>query len=123
MFLNEHNNNMLIVNSTVDKRSGLIAAPIREPRGELMIRYEPDTKLLYIAAKALRDWCSDNQVSYKMLCDELKNMRVLKGLPKKSMSKGSDITTPSVVALMIDCSLATELDPEADAALVHANKE
>ena len=123
MFLNEHNNNMLIVNSTVDKRSGLTQAPIREPRGELMIRYEPDTKLLYIAAKALRDWCSDSQVSYKMLCDDLRKLNVLKGLPKKSMSKGSDITTPAVVALMIDCSLATELDPEVDATVEHANKE
>lgn len=121
MFLNEHNNNMLIVNSTVDKRSGLMAAPIREPRGELMSRYEPDVKMLYIAVKPLRDWCSDNQVSYKMLTDELKRMKVLKGTLKKSMSKGSDISTPPVMALMIDCSLATELDPEAEAPVKDAD--
>jgi hypothetical protein len=114
MFLNQHHNNMLIVNSFADRRTGLMETPVREPRGELMIRYEPDTKLLFISAKALRDWCADSQVSYKMLCDELKKMKVLKGLPKKSMSKGSDISSPSVVALMIDCGLATELDPEGD---------
>lgn len=114
MFLNQHNNNMLIVNSFVDRRNGLVEAPVREPRGELMIRYEPDTKLLFIAAKALRDWCSDTQISYKMLSDELKKMGVMKGLLKKSMSKGSDISTPSVVALMLDCSVATELDPEVE---------
>lgn len=113
-FLNEHNNNMLIVNSFVDRRAGLMEAPVREPRGELMIRFEPDTKLLYIAAKNLRDWCSDNQISYKMMCAELKKMGVLKALTKKSLSKGSDITTPSVTALMLDCTLAAELDPEAD---------
>lgn len=113
-FLNEHNNNMLIVNSFVDRRAGLVEAPVREPRGELMIRFEPDTKLLFISAKSLRDWCSDNQISYKMLCAELKKMGVMKALTKKSLSKGSDITTPSVTALMLDCSLAAELDPEAD---------
>jgi len=123
MFLNEHNNNMLIINSFVDRRSGLIEAPVREPRGELMIRFEPDTKLLFITAKSLRDWCSDNQISYKMLCEELKKLKVMKGLIKKSMSKGSDINTPSVVALMIDTSLATELDPEVEAKAPHENND
>lgn len=113
MFLNEKNNNMLIVNSTVDKRSGLTAAPIREPRGELMTRYEPDTKMLFISTKALREWCSKNQISYKMLCAELEKTAVTKGVVKKSMSKGSDIATPSVFALMVDVTITTELDPEA----------
>jgi hypothetical protein len=30
------------------------------------------------------------------------------------MSKGSDMTTPSVFALMIDCAVATDLDPEVE---------
>lgn len=123
MFLNEHNNNMLIVNSSVDRRSGLTEAPIREPRGELMTRYEPDMKMLYIAVKPLRDWCSENQISYKMLCEELKRMKVVKGLIKKSMSKGSDISTPSVVALMVDCTVATELDPDAEVFMTNENND
>ena len=114
MFLNEKNNNMLIVNSNIDKRSGLTEAPIREPRGELMTRYEPDKKLLFISSKALREWCSENQISYKMLCSELQKEKITTGIIKKSLSKGSDITTPSVFALVIDCTIATELDPEAE---------
>ena len=117
MFLNEFNNSMLVVNSFVDKRNGtaLMEAPIREPRGaQLISRYEPDTKLLYISVKPLRDWCSENQVSYKMLLDDLKKSKVVKGVVKKSMSKGSDISTPPVAALLIDCAVATELDPEVD---------
>ena len=120
-FLNEKNNNMLIVKSTVDKRSGLFEAPIREPRGELMTRYEPDKKMLYISAKALREWCSDSQISYKMLCSDLQKNNITKGVIKKSMSKGSDMTTPSVFALMIDCSVATELDPEVETTKHDAN--
>lgn len=114
MFLNEKNNNMLIVKSTVDKRAGLFEAPIREPRGELMTRYEPDTKMLFISAKALREWCSENQISYKMICADLQKAKIIKGIVKKSMSKGSDMTTPSVFALMIDCAVATDLDPEVE---------
>jgi hypothetical protein len=114
MFLNEKNNNMLIINSTVDKRSGLLEAPIREPRGELMTRFEPDKKLLFISTKALREWCSENQISYKMLCEDLQKNKITTGVLKKSLSKGSDITTPSVFALVIDCSVATDLDPEVE---------
>jgi hypothetical protein len=121
MFLNEKNNNMLIVNSTVDKRSGLIAAPIREPRGELMTRYEPDTKMLYISTKALREWCSKNQISYKMLCSDLEKHGITKGVIKKSLSKGSDITTPSVFALVVDVTTTTELDPEAGVVVKNDN--
>jgi len=112
LFLNEHNNNMLIVNSTVDKRSGLTQAPIREPRGELITRYEPDTKLLFITTKVLREWCSENQVSYKALTDELHKLGASSGAIKKAMSRGSDINTPAVNAVVIDCNKATTLDPE-----------
>lgn len=111
-FLNEKTNNMLIVNSSVDKRSGLTEAPIREPRGELMIRYEPDTKLLFISVKQLRDWCSENQISFKSLYEELRSQKITTGQVKKSMSKGSDITSPSVTAVVLDCSIAIELDVE-----------
>jgi hypothetical protein len=112
LFLNKHNNNMLIVKSTSDKRSGLFEVPIREPRGELITRYEPDTKHLFITVKILRDWCSDNQVSYKSLVDDLNKLGASLGVVKKAMSRGSDMTTPSVSALVIDCAKATVLDPE-----------
>jgi hypothetical protein len=79
-----------------------------------MTRYEPDTKMLFISAKALREWCSENQISYKMMCAELQKAKIIKGVVKKSMSKGSDMTTPSVFALMIDCAVATDLDPEVE---------
>ena len=121
LFLNEHNNNMLIVNSTVDKRSGLIEAPVREPRGELITRFEPDTKQLFITVKLLREWCSKNQVSYKGLTDELSTMGACHGVVKKAMSRGSDMSTPAVSALVIDCRKATALDPEEPSSPVPSN--
>jgi len=112
LFLNEHNNNMLIVNSTVDKRSGLMEVPVREPRGELITRFEPDTKQLFITIKILREWCSENQISYKGLVEDLHRMGACLGTLKKAMSRGSDMSTPAVSALVVDCTKATALDPE-----------
>ena len=112
LFLNKYNTNMLIVNSTVDKRSGLTQAPVREPRGELITRFEPDTKQLFITVKVLREWCSKNQVSYKALVDDLDRTGAGLGILKKAMSRGSDMSTPAVSALVIDCAKATVLNPE-----------
>lgn len=112
LFLNATNSNWLVVNSTADRRSGTFEIPVREPRGELINRLEPDTMKLYITAKKLREWCNDNQISYKALEKNLIKTGVSIGLVKKSMSKGSDIATPAVAALVIDCAKATELDIE-----------
>jgi hypothetical protein len=121
LFMNKHNNNMLIVNSTVDKRTGMFVAPIREPRGELILRYEPDTKLLFVASKPLREWCSSQQVSYNGMIRQLVAQKISPGVIKKSLSKGSDITSPSVGALVVDCTVAAELDPESKQATPNDN--
>jgi hypothetical protein len=123
LFLNQHNNNMLVVNSTVDKRSGLLEVPIREPRGELITRFEPDTKHLFITVKLLREWCSENQVSYKGLVDDLNRMGACLGVMKKAMSRGSDMSTPPVSSLVIDCRKATALDPEDPPVLIPSNDD
>jgi len=123
LFLNQHNNNMLVVNSTVDKRSGLLEVPIREPRGELITRFEPDTKHLFITVKLLREWCSENQVSYKGLVDDLNRMGACLGVMKKAMSRGSDMSTPPVSSLVIDCKKATALDPEDPPVLIPSNDD
>jgi hypothetical protein len=86
-----------------------------------MTRYEPDKKLLYISSKALREWCSENQISYKMLCEDLQKNKITTGVIKKSLSKGADIATPSVFALVIDCTVAKELDPEVETPINHDN--
>ena len=112
LFLNKHHSNMLIVSSLVDKRSGLTEAPIQEPRGPLITRFEPDTKLLYITCKDLREWCSENQVSYKSLLADLETAGVSRGVVKKSLSRGANIATPSVSALVIDNEKAGLMEPE-----------
>jgi len=43
-FINENWFSVLVINNEADKRTGMHALPILEPRKELVIRIEPDTK-------------------------------------------------------------------------------
>lgn len=61
-YINDNVNNALIVNGI---RSVIPQAPIREPRGPLRIRYEPDTKELWIPSTALRDYFVSRQVDFQ----------------------------------------------------------
>jgi hypothetical protein len=73
-----------------------------EPRGELLIRYEPDTKQLSIVRKAFRKFCSENQITYNDVLTELKTANVLLGDKKKQMTRGTKMISPPIDALIFD---------------------
>ena len=103
-FLNRHINNALVVSGVVDSRTKLPPAPIQEPRGELLIRYEPDTKRLYIASKPFKLDCVEGQIGYRDTLNDLKNRGFLIDQKTVRMSKGMRLSTPGVHALVFDCS-------------------
>jgi len=103
-FINAHISNALVVNGEVDARSNLSALPLLEPRGELMIRYEPDTKGLYIAAKSFKDFCVRQQINYKGTLRELQQMGCFVEAMNKRMSKGMKMVSPAVRVLKFDAS-------------------
>jgi len=109
-FINRHMQNILVVNEEVDKRTSLHAAPILEPRSELIIRYEPDTKRMFIVASNFRKDCVSGQVHYKDVLVQLKARGVYIGSVNKRMSKGMKITSPGVYSLVFDCSNPDFLD-------------
>ena len=105
-FINGNMNHALVVNGENDARSNMMAMPTMEPRGELFIRYEPDTKLLWIAAKPFKDFCVERQINYKDILRELKEVNVFKEAVNKRMAKGMKVVSPAVRALMFDASQA-----------------
>lgn len=105
-FVNENMAHILVVPDGADRRTKMALLPIMEPRGELLIRYEPDTKLLFCVAKAFRDYCVKQQIAYRDTLNKLQDLEVYKGTKTKCMSKGMDISSPPVHTLMFD---ATEL--------------
>jgi hypothetical protein len=114
-FINRHLQNILVVNELADRRGGMAklqAAPILEPRGELIIRYEPDTKKMFIAAKALKEDCVERQINYKDTVRELRERGYLVATPNKRMSKGMKITSPAVHTMQFDCTKDGFIDME-----------
>ena len=102
LYLNEHNQNLLVINSEIDSRTSMEQAPIQTPYRELLTRYEPDTRLLFINTKHFRDWCTQNQVSYRTISASLEKDDVAQLGVKKRLARGTKLNTPAVNTMVID---------------------
>jgi hypothetical protein len=96
--------NILVVKANVDSRSTSAPLPTLEPKGELLIRYEPDTKVMYIVTREFKADCVERQINYKDTLKQLMDKGFYTGTMNKRMSKGMKITSPAVNTLMFDCS-------------------
>ena len=95
-FLQRHFNETLVINGNKDTRTGLDHSPLREPRGALTIRYEPDTKMMFIAAKKFKEYCVTYQINYKETLNKLKAEGIFIRSDTKRMTKGMKVTTTGV---------------------------
>ncbi len=111
-FLNAHMRNLLVVDEHADKRTGLTHAPIQEPYGNLISRYEPDTKLLFIDVETFKSWCVEKQISYRGITRKLVEMGAGGTVTNKAMAKGMALNTPAVEALRIDNAVAQLVDAD-----------
>lgn len=111
-YINSKTMHTLVVNGEVDARSGLTSSPLQEPRNDLLIRYEPDTKHLFIAAAPFKNFCVSIQVNHKDLLVKLKEMKVYKDTVNKRMAKGMKIVSPPVRVLWFDASVSEFLQIE-----------
>ena len=99
-FISEHVNDVLIINSGASRKSGAMAeAPIREPRGRLYVRYEPDTKLIYISKTKFRAFCTAGQTSYIGVLDAMRKQNTFVGEKKVRMGKGMQLSHPEAALI------------------------
>jgi hypothetical protein len=91
--------NALVVNGKADARSSMIPLPILEPKGELIIRYEPDNERMFIAAGKFKDYCVSRQINYKSTIKDLEAKNVFVGIGNKRMSKGMKMVSPAIRAI------------------------
>ena len=103
-YINRHMGNILVVKADNDSRSTTTSLPTMEPKGELLIRYEPDTKHMYFVTREFKSDCVERQINYKNTLAELKQKGIFKEPINKRMSKGMKITSPAVNTLLFDCS-------------------
>lgn len=99
-YMAENYNNLLMIRN--EPESGQMnVVPIHEPRGELRIRCEPDTRRVFIASGPFKKWCATNQVSYNAMVKNLKDNGMRIETVKKRMAKGTPIVMPPTSTLMI----------------------
>jgi hypothetical protein len=103
-YINRHMQSILVAHDGVDRRTNMAMLPTLEPRGELLIRYEPDTKKMFIAAKPFKNDCVKFQVNYKDTLAQLEKKGIFLGTMNKRLSKGMKVVSPGVHSLIFDCS-------------------
>lgn len=96
--------NVLVINDQLDRRSKMEAAPTKEPKYELMVRYEPDTKLMYVTVSSFRTFCTSRNIAYRATLNKMKEKGLLLRSENKRMAKGTQINTPGVQALVFDAA-------------------
>lgn len=103
-YLYRHMQNILVVDSGRDLRSGKAfdVFPKREPKGELLIRIEPDTKRMYIIAPSFKQHCVKYQINYNATLKELKSQGAIVGNGNVRLSKGTNIPGDSIHCLWFD---------------------
>jgi len=103
-YINRHIQNVLVVDGEIDRRTNKFSAPAIEPRGPLLIRYEPDTKKMFLVAKAFKEDCIRVQINYKDTIKDLKTKGILVDSGVKRLAKGMRLDSPGVHSLVLDCS-------------------
>jgi hypothetical protein len=92
----------LVIESTADLRAGGAPLPIREPRGELLIRMEPDTKHIYLIASHFKRYIAEAKGHYANTLKALQEEGCLLKTTRKGMSKGTYLNTPPIDVLILD---------------------
>ena len=114
-YLSENYNNILKIESTEDLRgkndNGLdqLVPVSATPRGQLIARFEPDTKHLFLIIKPFKNWCVDQQINYASLVDDLKDQKGMKRV-KKRLTKGTDFNMPAQDCLQLTFDGFDEVD-------------
>jgi len=104
-FLLHHNTNILVVNKRSTSKNNVAAAPILVPRGSLLIRYEPDTKRLFIIRQVLKEYCVSKQVTFIEMLAALNKTGAFIGEARTRLDVGTEINAPPVVALEFDADI------------------
>ena len=111
-YLTENYNNVLVIKSTDDLRSGSgngldsIVIPDALPKGRLVARYETDTKKAYLGPRFLKAWCATHQINYGAFTHDLINKL---GGKRGSMRLGKGTHLGSAMSahrvLIVDCKV------------------
>ena len=98
-YMYRHIQNILVVDDKGDRRTNMPSLPKREPKGELLIRIEPDTKLMFIVSRAFKEYCVKYQINYTETLRKLEEKGRLVARGTKRISKGMSVVGDPVHCL------------------------
>ena len=99
-YLYRHMQNILVIEGNLDKRTKMQALPLRTPKGELLIRIEPDTKLMFLIARPFKDYCVKFQINYAETIRRLEEKGRLIAKGPKRISKGTEVNGDPIHCLV-----------------------
>lgn len=94
-------NNTLAIKGATDGRSKtkIFTPPSIEPRGDIIVRAETDTKRLFVAKKAFKQECTARRVSYSQIIKELEACGIFVQETRIRLTKGYKLNIPPVEVL------------------------
>jgi hypothetical protein len=92
-YMNRNLQNILVVNAEKDPKSNMATLPSREPKGELLIRFEPDVQRLYFTAGAFKTDCVKYQINYRDSLKLLASKGIFLGTATKRLSSGMKLAS------------------------------
>ena len=89
-FFNQYNRNVLVINDKDHLSDDMMPTlPLREPYGELVIRYEPNTRKVYIARDKLRAWCTERRIPYTPMLQDMRASGIDNHSARICLSRGT----------------------------------
>jgi len=107
-FINHHMREMLVVNGTpIDSAVGALHnKPSREPYGALVMRYEPDTRSLYIEKGAVARWCASERINEQSMLYGLEQKKLVRSTNMhKNLAENTMMASVPVRAVWLDASM------------------
>jgi hypothetical protein len=100
-FINEHFGETLVVRDRYHR--GKQVGVIQKPNNRLSIRYEIETKRVYISQSIFSDWAGKRQTSARLVLDALEKAQVVINRKRPiTLSAGTDIPGAQVVCIEAD---------------------
>lgn len=101
-YINAHVQNVLVVNAFEDPKSRKELLPNVLPTRELSIRYEPDTKMLFLAMRPFREYCAKYQINYRETLTTFKASGMFLRADTKRLGAGMKMAAGPVHCLVFD---------------------
>lgn len=112
-FLTRHLSNTLVIDGSVDQRTQRQKRPALVPHGPLYIRYEPDTKKLFIKVKTLREDLADSQTDFNSVMKDLKACGMYIDTKNCRLGTGYPIASGAERCLILNAGHEDFIDAEA----------